>query len=181
MEPADVFAERVKEARGNKGWTQQKLADRVVGIGRSSLARIESGDRAVTINDMIQICSALGVSPIHMLIPIRDGHEPIEIADVSLTPREARNWIRGDHPLRREEARWYFTEVSAEELSRRYDSSIVLLVSILDSILDAVDEWAEDLDDEALKTIEDRIELFERELVRQAQSKDARQKLRNDQ
>ena len=166
MKPSKVFASRVKEVRTKKGLTQQQLADSLEGFNRPVVARIESGDREVKIDALIQICGVLGVSPIHMLVPTV-GKEPVEIADVSLNPREAREWIRGQRPLHPEDFSTYFTEVSSEELRRMYDVSIVRLVNILDSVLDVIDESEGDLSAETIRTIEDRIELFDRELERQ--------------
>ena len=68
MQPSEAFALRVKEVRSRRGWTQQELASRITGIGRPALTRIELNDREVTVDDLIQICAALGVSPVHMIV-----------------------------------------------------------------------------------------------------------------
>ena len=81
MRPSETFAARLQEVRTAKGWTQQELADRLGELGRkidrAALARIEHGDRQVSIDDMMEICAALGPSPIHMIIPIAGTDEPL--------------------------------------------------------------------------------------------------------
>jgi DNA-binding Xre family transcriptional regulator len=56
----------IKRLRQERGWTQQQLADRV-GIARVSVARIETGARAVSVATLERIAKALRVAPGRLL------------------------------------------------------------------------------------------------------------------
>ena len=51
----------MKEARTQRGLSQQQLAD-IVGVSRQTVIAIEKGDYNPTINLCIRICRALGVT-----------------------------------------------------------------------------------------------------------------------
>ena len=49
---------RVAQARGDRGWTQEQLAE-VIGIEPVSLSRLETGDRALSLSSLGEIADAL--------------------------------------------------------------------------------------------------------------------------
>ena len=63
--------------------SQQGLADRLNQLGarvdRSVVAKVESGKRAVSLEDAFRFALALDVAPVHLLVPI-DSDEPIHLA-----------------------------------------------------------------------------------------------------
>ena len=168
MRPSNVFAARLKEVRTGKGWTQQQLADQLGELGRTldraAIARIEAGDRQVSIDELIEISAALGTTPVHMIVPI-SGDQPLHVAPrLSVSPREARQWIRGQGPLREEDVRTYYTEVSLDELQDRARRERSLFMSLAQSVVDAVAGSVDDLDSAARDAIADRIDLLNRKL-----------------
>ena len=118
----------------------------------------------MSLDEAVAISAALGTNPVHMIVdPNRD--EPINLApDLSVWPDDARSWLSGLGALRDEDTVTYYTEVSAKELRRQFDVQLSLLMHLLQSVVDAVIESAEDLDDAALNTIADRIDALSREL-----------------
>jgi transcriptional regulator with XRE-family HTH domain len=60
-----IFARRLLTLRKTAGLTQEQLADRMTRAGntmhRSAIAKIEAGDRAVSIGEAVQLAGALGV------------------------------------------------------------------------------------------------------------------------
>jgi transcriptional regulator with XRE-family HTH domain len=64
--PDAVFARRLRAARLAAGTTQQQLADRMAAAGhkmhRSAIAKIESGERPVTIGEAVQLAGQIGVT-----------------------------------------------------------------------------------------------------------------------
>ncbi len=74
------LARLVKNARTQRGATQQDVAD-AVGITRQSLARIEQGHGGVSFNTVLRILDHLGISlesaPEHRL------HSPVELGTTS--------------------------------------------------------------------------------------------------
>jgi len=53
--------QRVAHARGDRGWSQERLAE-AVGIEPVSLSRLETGDRALSLSTLAAIADALGVN-----------------------------------------------------------------------------------------------------------------------
>ena len=102
--PSEVFRARLREVRRLKGWTQQQLADALASAGvkldASGITRMERGTRGVTLDDVIAIAAALGVSPLHMLVPL-ENDEALNIAPgLTADTADVRAWIRGQRPLR---------------------------------------------------------------------------------
>lgn len=66
-----IFARRVREMRRQTGMTQQQLADFMArtgdGIYRSTIGKIENGDRPVSVNEAVQIAGIFGVPLTEML------------------------------------------------------------------------------------------------------------------
>ena len=73
--------QRVAQARRDRGFTQEQLAE-AVGIEAVSLSRLETGDRALSLSTLARISDALGVGlgdllDIQRAIPVSD-HAPDE-------------------------------------------------------------------------------------------------------
>ncbi|MEU9888663.1 helix-turn-helix transcriptional regulator [Sphaerisporangium sp. NPDC051011] len=64
--------EAVARLRGERGWDQRELAERVTRAGRpvsaSVLSKIESGARRIDVDDLVAIAAALEVSPALLLL-----------------------------------------------------------------------------------------------------------------
>jgi transcriptional regulator with XRE-family HTH domain len=111
-------AEQIRTFRTRRGMSQQGLADRLNQLGarvdRSVVAKVESGKRAVSLEDAFRFALALDVAPVHLLVPI-DSDEPIHLApNMEAPPHEVRAWIRGFMPLF-QDPRVYFTSVPKKE------------------------------------------------------------------
>ncbi len=172
MKPSETFARRVREVRRRKPWRQQDLSDRLREfdwvIDQSVIARIENPKkRPVSLDEAIVISAALGTTPIHLIVDPTDV-EPLHLApNHAVNAREARQWLRGQRPLREEDALTYYSEVSVEERKRQYDTTVSLLIHLAHSVIDAVEKSADRLDPDAREVIADRIDLLNRELDRQ--------------
>jgi transcriptional regulator with XRE-family HTH domain len=63
--PDAIFARRLRAIRQGADLTQQQLAERMTATGtrmhRSGIAKIESGDRVVSVGEAIQLAAVLGV------------------------------------------------------------------------------------------------------------------------
>jgi transcriptional regulator with XRE-family HTH domain len=97
-----VFAERLRELRESRHLNQQQLATRLdeefdIKLDRTAIAKIENGDRNVSIEDAVAFAAALNVSPIMLMSP--RGTEPaIAIGSMSMTADQFRDWARGNLP-----------------------------------------------------------------------------------
>lgn len=133
-----LIAQRVKEIREKKEWTQQDLADAVTEVGgpltlsRTALAKLEAGGtraRNVSVEELLVLAVALGVAPIHLAVPpdseladrparrlkITPGNaaRPAEI----LHPDAARAWVRGvGGPPAGRDPLFYLNEAPASEI-----------------------------------------------------------------
>lgn len=57
-----MLAKRVKECRKNKGWTQQKLAEKT-GLSFNTITKIEQGiGSSPTLKTLIKLADTLGIS-----------------------------------------------------------------------------------------------------------------------
>jgi transcriptional regulator with XRE-family HTH domain len=111
-----LFARRLSELREARGWSQQKLADRLAELGvrmdRAAIAKIERGqdahqkDRArrVSLEEFIALAAALGVSPLSLIGDPKTSKEiPFEVRvapNLSLPLGFVFAWILGALPLR---------------------------------------------------------------------------------
>jgi transcriptional regulator with XRE-family HTH domain len=72
-----IFARRLREVRLLAGVTQQQLADRMTAVGhkmhRSAIAKIEVGDRPVSIGEAVQLAGQLGTTLMDLVIDARSG------------------------------------------------------------------------------------------------------------
>jgi transcriptional regulator with XRE-family HTH domain len=79
--PDSIFARRLREVRQQAGVTQQQLAARMTEVGhklhRSAVAKIELGERPVTIGEAIQLAGILGV-PVMELVTDRGAATELE-------------------------------------------------------------------------------------------------------
>lgn len=174
--PSETFASRLRDVRTRRGWTQQDVSNQLAGLGRpmdrAAIARIEAGERQVSIDDFVSLAAALGVSPVHLIVPL-EGDVSVEIApEVEVSPRQARQWIRGQAPLRAtDDPRTFYTEVSSDELQDRYIANQPLLFSLAQGILDALRDAGGDFDDPATQErITDMVEALSREVHRRSSS-----------
>jgi len=161
MTPRDLFARELKRFRSAKAptWSQRRLADELAELGyplnQTSIARIESGHRDVSLNDALAIAAALDVSPIHFVAD-RAGSTPTQLTGTrEVPPREMREWMRGHRPLGYDN-RFYQSEVDEDELVARERGGVFQLVlmardlfnAAIDNNMELLAEVADEMDDE---------------------------------
>ena len=116
--PSEVFRARLREVRRLKRWTQQQLADELASLGvrvdASGITRMERGTRGVTLDDVIAIAAALGVSPLHMIVPLDDNGAQLT-PGLTVTTVDARAWLRGQRPLQEADERLFYAQTPESE------------------------------------------------------------------
>lgn len=102
--PSEYLPHRIESVRRRREWTQSQLADAMnkwgngTKIDRSTIAKIESGKRAVSVDEVFWFAAALEVSPLTLLLPRRD--EPVRVVpEMTLPASGVVGWLRGLHPL----------------------------------------------------------------------------------
>lgn len=57
------IGQRVARLRVSNEWSQDQLAQRI-GVSRSTVWRVETGERRVTVEELVRLADALGVTPV---------------------------------------------------------------------------------------------------------------------
>ena len=108
--PESVFRRRLKEAREEARMSQRDLVQRLDAIGlslnQSAIARIERGERHVSLDEAIAIAAVLDAAPIHLFLPI-EGESAHLAPKLKVQIDRARAWARGQRPLDPTNARFY--------------------------------------------------------------------------
>ena len=113
-----LVADQIRALRDRRGISQQQLAD-ALGWTQSIVARIESGQRTISVSELLQISWALDVAPVHLLAAsFRPQDVPIQ-GGLRLAPKDAREWIRGETPIPGGDHRSYYDNISEEEWAER--------------------------------------------------------------
>lgn len=105
---SDVIAARLKEVRKGRGINVPRLADLCAGVGAPNLTEsvimnIESGRpdaegrrrRDITVNELLDLARALGVSPLVLLLPAQDVAYPLTPAETA-SASVVFEWIVGE-------------------------------------------------------------------------------------
>ena len=143
LRPSQVFARRVREVRERQRWSQEDLARRLGELGlsmdRAQVARIERRDRKVSIDEAFVLAHALSVSPEYMLIPLTSAEPEVLITpELAVTPRQARQWLRGRGALAGEDAKTYATEISDEEWAAQQQQGVAHVLRLAQEFVEAV-------------------------------------------
>jgi transcriptional regulator with XRE-family HTH domain len=87
LNPTQAFARSLKQGRLLRDLNQQRLAERLTELGfptaQSTIARIETGKRGVTLDDAVAISIALDIP-----LPNMIAGTAVEGYEVALTPKE---------------------------------------------------------------------------------------------
>jgi transcriptional regulator with XRE-family HTH domain len=111
--PSSYVGPQTRKFRTARGWSQQKLADRLRELGaettgwsQTKINKLERGRLTrVLVDDVFELALALDVSPLYLLTPL-EGFDEDEKAlkvwiggKIARWPREVRQWVRGVRPL----------------------------------------------------------------------------------
>lgn len=101
--PGEVFGTRLQAVRKLKGWSLQQMAGALAELGitlhLTAIAKAEKGQRKVTLDEALAFAAVLGVSPLHLIVPL-DNETELRVAPRLTAPAlQARQWMRGQRPL----------------------------------------------------------------------------------
>jgi transcriptional regulator with XRE-family HTH domain len=92
LTPSQAVARSVKRARQLQNWNQQQLAHRLTELGlptrQSTIARIETGKRGVSLDDAVALSVALDVPLVRLIAGQAVDDEQIALAPAEVFPAE---------------------------------------------------------------------------------------------
>lgn len=146
ISPSEAFRLQMPVMRDRKQprWSQEALAAAVSELGepmhQATVAKIESGTRGISLDDAMGIAAALGVSPVHMVAAsfLQDVDRVAVAPKLPATTSLVRGWMRGQSPLREQDARFFFTEVSEEEWLAQQQVGLQAILSMVQDLIEAV-------------------------------------------
>jgi transcriptional regulator with XRE-family HTH domain len=89
-----VLAIQISELRDRQNKSQQELAN-MLGVTQSTITRIESGKRAITVAEVFKIAAALDCAPVYLLSGGLTGEDIPVTPDLRLASGAAHDWIGG--------------------------------------------------------------------------------------
>ena len=102
LSPSKALADRLLALRNAHGWTQTELAERMRSFGwswdRTTVAKLESGSRQLSLDEFIALAWVLGVPPGALVTPLRTSERLAVTPATSQTSVEVWLWF-GGRPL----------------------------------------------------------------------------------
>jgi transcriptional regulator with XRE-family HTH domain len=138
-----VVGRQVRAAREMLQLSQADLARRLTDNGvrthQATIARLERGERSISIDDAFAVFAVLGVEPQLLLSGAYTG-EPIQVLPTHgpYSPTAMLFWLRGDKQLRGLDEEAYATVVPGRELHARLRRGVQHLRQCVNDYLDAV-------------------------------------------
>ena len=114
-ETMKIIGERLREARKNKGFTQQELANRIKGQSKTQICAYENGRRDIPRDLVVEFANALDVSPVYLtaydkslaLMKSKEQEGQLPSNTVPLHKEFKKGWLVGDiacgKPINQEE------------------------------------------------------------------------------
>jgi transcriptional regulator with XRE-family HTH domain len=103
--PSETVGKQVARARDRRGWSQQKFADRLkeldpdTTLNRAAVAKIESGVRGVTLDEVVFLAVALSVPPVALMLPIGTEEWVLLSPSTEVDIFRALDWFCAEAPL----------------------------------------------------------------------------------
>lgn len=124
MRSSEAFRDQLRKIRRRRGWSQADLADRL-GIEQWDVSRLESDEtRRVTLDEVLDVADALGVSPLHLILP-PTPRARVHVGGRTVEARKARSWIRGEQPLRAEDHMFFMSSMPPDEWRRIFPKEVL--------------------------------------------------------
>lgn len=144
MEPLKVVGQAVKLRREQVGLTQvdlaASLAEHGMSVDSTAIVRIESGERALRIDQLLALAAALDTTPAHLLAPIYG--RTLTVGDSQLTAAQVLAWCAGDPDARHRSAKVSLSELVMSSDSRRLLAEVLNGVQLLADAIDRKDAAA---------------------------------------
>jgi transcriptional regulator with XRE-family HTH domain len=181
--PRDLFAERLRDLREGRGWSQRDLADELERSGspmdRAVIARIETGKRGVSLDEAILFAAVLGTSLENMIVPsdiARPGsQETFQIAGkITVPARDVRLWLKGLQPLRQDDLAAWLKAMPDADLKANTHFDVLPLAHMFQRLIEDVGEGNLDEARELIANSHGVLDGIERQIAREESQDGAR-------
>jgi transcriptional regulator with XRE-family HTH domain len=99
--PSEILGRQLRRWRDERKLTAQGLQDRLAEMGsdldRRAIAKIETGNRGVSLDEWLQLAHALAVPPPLLFLDLQSGQRVSVAANVYLHPWIVWEWVVGEH------------------------------------------------------------------------------------
>jgi transcriptional regulator with XRE-family HTH domain len=168
---SEVIREHVQTIRWDgKGWSQATLGRRLTKqlgfeqLDRSTVAKIEVGQRRILADEVLGLAAALDVAPVHLMVPIEKAQMRVVPASKRThSAGEVRAWICGQRPLGgiALDKDFYRDWRPAEEVARRETPGMANMVGHLNEVAEAYAASDRERFDQALAGVEKGLAFFQ--------------------
>ena len=148
MDPLEVVGQTVKLRREQVGLTQADLATALAEHGMkvdsTAVVRIERGQRALRIDQLLALAAALDTTPGHLLAP--PYGRTLTVGNDQLSAAQVLAWFAGDPGARLRTAKVAFSELQVAANARRMMADVLAGIQLLADAVDRKDSattmWA---------------------------------------
>jgi len=180
VHPSELVRMTLRRQRSLRGWTQKQLAERLAKSGyprsQTDVSRLESGERGLSVDDLVALACALNVSPVRLLEgAFLDSPPDVAVTSGVVVPyRRFRSWLRGGKPLPADkdwradsEEPWsgaYYRAVSDEDWLERQRVTVRMLVDACRALVEVADEYREHVPEAGRASFDNALDKVGREL-----------------
>jgi transcriptional regulator with XRE-family HTH domain len=161
LSPGRVLSRQLKRLRKDAGgMSQQALADRVQELGggleRVAIAKIENGQRGVSLDEALVLVAALGLDPNYALLPIDADTRVALGTELAPTTEEVRAWLHGLKPLPGQAEETYYA--SSPDSLRVHRAGLTWLLESVHLLIEATRAGDRDAELYALSLVREEID-----------------------
>jgi transcriptional regulator with XRE-family HTH domain len=178
VSPSRLAGRALAARRCGLGWSQSRLAERLTAAGyslsQSAVSRLESGERTLSVDELITAAAVMNVSPIRLLEGALLADQPAVsvTATASVPCSRYRSWLRGNTPLppakdwrKQTKTSWsaaYRLAVADQDWLHRQRLTIHRQAAAGREIVDAAIQVRDQLTNESRERLADAIDHFDR-------------------
>jgi transcriptional regulator with XRE-family HTH domain len=123
-----------------------------------TIAKTEKGERSVTLDETLALAAALDVSPSRLFLPTKGLARVAITPERVVSPRVARQWVRGQQPLPGQDEQTFRTDVSDDERQAMQEISVQALLHEVQSLVTATIREDRNAMADAVDAINDELE-----------------------
>ncbi len=159
-----VFARGLKAQREGQRLSQAELAKRLVELGhgmhQTAIAKIETNDRTVSLQDAMALAAALNVSPAYLISGDYSMEKTVAVTHkLKVSPRQVRQWVRGTRALPGQDPFVFMKEISRDEAAASWgETDVHAVLSLAQQLTDATIDGEHELAQKLLANLRNELD-----------------------